>query len=316
MNPPLVAVVGPTASGKSSLAHALALRCPQWAGKEAEVISVDAYALYRGMDIGTAKPTEEERQQVRYHQIDQLDIADTASVACYQRQARADVEAIYSRGHWPIAVGGSGLYVRALLDEMNFPGSDPHVRVEIEQWHKENGDAALYDRLRQLDPLAAQRLHPHNVRRVVRALEVIEITGKPFTASLPQPRFVRPTIMLGVRRQIEDLDARIAKRTEEMFASGWVEETRRLQEAGLEQMVTAARAVGYPEVLSYLRGEITLEQAKEQVALATRQLARRQVKWFRRDSRIHWIDATGKEPEAVFAQAVEAITSSSAGLNS
>ncbi len=301
--PPLIAVVGPTASGKSALAHALAKSCREWSGRDAQIVSVDAFALYRGMDIGTAKPSAAEQAEVPYHQVDELDISEVASVASYQRHARAAVERIQGAGQVAIAVGGSALYVRALLDEMNFPGSDPQVRAALEAEADHVGGAALYERLRQLDPPAAAALHPHNVRRIVRALEVIEITGRPFTASLPKPVFVRPTLMLGVRRQLEDLDQRIEQRTRAMFEAGLVEEVRALVEQGLERSVTASRAVGYGEVLGYLRGEYGLDEARQKVALATRQLSRRQIKWFRRDRRIHWLDATGRSSAEILADA-------------
>lgn len=306
--PPLLVVVGPTASGKSGLAHGLARTAREWAGRSAQIVSVDAFALYRGMDIGTAKPSLKQRQEIIYHQIDQLDISQVASVATFQRQARADVASIFARHELAIAVGGSALYVRALVDEMEFPGSDPKVRKRLETQAEEVGASAMYERLAQLDPVAAQALHPHNLRRVIRALEVIEITGKPFTASLPKPRFVRPTIMVGVRRDLADLDARIVQRTQQMFEDGLVREVQALLDQGLASSVTASRAVGYREVMRHLRGEYTLAQAQEQVAVATRQLARRQLKWFRRDDRIHWLDASGLSGQELLEQAHQRLT--------
>lgn len=300
--PPLIAVVGPTASGKSGLAHALAKTSQEWAGRDAQIVSVDAFALYRGMDIGTAKPSATQRQEVVYHQVDELEISEAASVATYQRRARAAVEAIQTAGQVAIAVGGSALYVRALLDEINFPGSDPQVRARLEAEADQLGSEAMYQRLLRLDPQAAAALHANNLRRIIRALEVIEITGRPFTASLPKPVFVRPTLMLGVRRELADLDQRIAHRTQHMFDAGLVAEVRALMNRGLVEALTASRAVGYAQVLGYLRGEYGLEEAKQKVALATRQLARRQIKWFRRDGRIHWLEATASsEPELLEA---------------
>lgn len=303
----MIGIVGATASGKSGLAHALALRAPGWAGKAAEIISMDAFALYRGMDIGTAKPSVEDRQQIPHHQIDVLSIDEVASVARYQKSARADADVVFSRGRIPIAVGGSGLYVRALFDRMEFPGTDLAVRRRISEEAERIGAAALYERLRSLDPEAANALHPRNTRRVIRALEVIEITGRPFTATLPSYEFVRPSILVGIRREISDCDTRIRQRTEDMFADGFIDEVRDLLERGFADTPTASRATGYPSVVRFLRGECSRDETLEDVALQTRRLVRRQNKWFRRDPRIRWIDATGRSDAEVYEEAVRLI---------
>lgn len=303
----MIGIVGATASGKSGLAHALALRAPRWAEKAAEIISMDAFALYRGMDIGTAKPTVEERKQIPHHQIDVLSIDEVASVARYQQSARADADGIASRARVPIAVGGSGLYVRALFDHIEFPGTDSAVRRRISEEAELIGAQALHERLRSLDPEAADALHPRNIRRVVRALEVIEITGRPFTATLPAYEFVRPSMLVGIRREIDDSDARVQQRTENMFAQGFIDEVRSLMECGFADTPTASRATGYPSVVRFLRGECSRDEALDDVALQTRRLVRRQNKWFRRDPRIRWIDATGRSDAQIYDEAVRLI---------
>ncbi|MDO5728887.1 MAG: tRNA (adenosine(37)-N6)-dimethylallyltransferase MiaA [Actinomycetaceae bacterium] len=303
----MIGIVGATASGKSSLAHLLALRAPHWMGQAAEIISMDAFALYRGMDIGTAKPSAREQSEIPHHQIDVLSIEEFASVARYQRSARADADEISTRNRIPIAVGGSGLYVRALFDHIEFPGTDSAVRERISEEAQTIGAEALHERLRTLDPQAAEALHPHNIRRVVRALEVIEITGKPFTATLPSYDFVRPSVLVGIRRDLADIDSRIDERTDTMFNVGFVDEVQGLVERGFADTPTASKATGYPSVVRYIRGEWTREEARDDVALQTRRLVRRQIKWFRRDPRIQWIDATGRSDSEVCDEAVRRI---------
>lgn len=300
----MIGIVGASASGKSAVAFTLAQHAHQWSQGAGEIVSMDAFSLYRGMDIGTAKPAAAERDAVPHHQIDVLDILQAASVARYQEAARADVDAIEARGHTPIAVGGSGLYVRALFDRMEFPGTDPAVRERLMREAEIEGAQAMYDRLVQLDPQAAHALHPNNTRRVVRALEVIEMTGRPFTATLPSYEFVRPSQLIGIRRTIDDLDARIERRTDAMFAAGFVDEVRTLMGRGLEDAPTAARATGYPSVMNYIRGRWSESEARDDVALQTRRLVRRQIKWFRRDPRIHWIDASGRDDAQVADEAL------------
>lgn len=284
----LVAIVGPTASGKSDFALDLAdaLGGPP----SVEIIGADAMQLYRGMDVGTAKVPQGERRGIQHHQIDVIDIHEDASVAAYQKHAREDASTIMGAGKTPVVVGGSGLYLRALLDKMEFPGTDPKVRARLEDELVTEGAASLHARLESLDPKAAERIDPRNGRRTVRALEVIEITGKPFSASLPEYRYHQPAVQIGISLPVEVLDQKIAARTQRMFELGLVEEVQGLAKMGLADTKTASRATGYRQVLDMLDGEISEEDAKEAIALATRQLARRQIKWFRRDPRITWVD--------------------------
>lgn len=287
----LIAVVGPTATGKSGLAVALA---HEFGG---EVVNADAFALYRGMDIGTAKPTEAEREGIRHHQLDVLDIHDDASVAAYQRHARCDIDAILARGRVPILVGGSGLYVRAALDLLDIPPTDPAVRARIETELAEHGLDTLRARLADADPIATRAIEPNNSRRIVRALEVIELTGRPFSATMPRREFRLPTVMLGLDLPRPVLDGRIGMRVHGMWQAGLLDEVAGLERRGLSSTRTASRAVGYPEALAQLRGELTEPQAIEATAAATRRLARRQSSWFRPDPRITWLDASASSEE-------------------
>jgi tRNA dimethylallyltransferase len=277
--------VGPTATGKSDLGVELALRLG------GEVVSADASQLYRGMDIGTAKLPVPARRGVPHHQLDVLDVTEEASVAAYQRHARADVEAILSRGRVPLVVGGSGLYVRAALDRLDIPPTDPEVRRRLEGRAEREGTPALLAELRRLDPRAAAAIEPNNTRRVVRALEVLELTGRPFSATLPDREFVRPTLVVGLRTDRGSLDARIEERTRRMFDAGLVEETRGLVGRGLRDGRTASRAVGYAQALAVLDGAMSLEEAVTDTATRTRRLVRRQESWFGADPRVHWVDA-------------------------
>ncbi|SDN61521.1 tRNA (adenosine(37)-N6)-dimethylallyltransferase MiaA [Allokutzneria albata] len=276
----LIAVVGPTGTGKSDLGVELALRLG------GEVVNADAMQLYRGMDIGTAKLTEAERAGVPHHQLDVLDVTETASVAAYQRHARADVEAVLAAGRVPILVGGSGLYVQAVLDDLEFPGTDPSVRARLEAEAAEAGLHVLYQRLSRLDPAAAEAVLPTNSRRIVRALEVIELTGRPFSATLPRPGAPRyDALLVGLDRDTAELDKRINERVVRMFDAGLVEEVRRLEAAGLREGRTASRALGYQQVLE------EVPDPAAATAQATRRFVRRQRSWFRRDERITWLDA-------------------------
>ncbi len=284
----IMAIVGPTASGKSDFALDVASRLG--GPDHVELISADAMQLYRGMDIGTAKLTAEEMREFRHHQLDILEIGDKASVAAYQKNARADVEDIAQRGKTPIVVGGSGLYVRALLDRIEFPGVDARVRSRLERELEQVGSTGLHTYLAKLDPIAASRIDRANGRRIVRALEVIEITGRPFSASLPSYEYEYPTVQVGLRLESADLERRIALRVDKMFKDGLVEEVRSLSQIGLADTPTASRATGYSQVLSMLVGAITEERAREDIVRATTQLARRQIKWFRRDPRITWVN--------------------------
>ena len=285
---PVVAVVGPTATGKSDLGIALARAL------DGEVVNADAMQLYRGMDIGTAKLTVDERQGVPHPLLDVLDVTEEASVAAYQRDVRACIADVRSRGRVPVLVGGSGLYVRAALDELEIPPTDPATRLALEQQADDVGAAAMHERLRLADPVAAERILPGNVRRVVRALEVIELTGRPFSASLPDPHYVVPTVQLGLRLPREALDPRIEHRVERMWNGGLLDEVRQLARRGLREGRTASRAVGYAQALAYLDGQLDADVARADTARLTRKLARRQESWFGRDRRVHWLQVVAR----------------------
>jgi tRNA dimethylallyltransferase len=282
-----VAIVGPTATGKSALGIALAERLG------GEVVNADAMQLYRGMDIGTAKVTPAERRSVPHHLLDVLDVRETASVAAYQRQARAVFGALLDAGRVPVLVGGSGLYVQAVLDELDFPGTDPGLRVRLEGELAAAGAPALHARLAGLDPDAARSILPSNGRRIVRALEVIELTGRPFSATLPRPGPARyGTVLIGLDVDTAELDTRVDARVARMFATGLAAEVRELENQGLREGRTASRALGYQQVLTAFDGDYDLEAAAAETARATRRFVRRQRSWFRRDARITWLDAT------------------------
>ncbi|MEV5825315.1 tRNA (adenosine(37)-N6)-dimethylallyltransferase MiaA [Spirillospora sp. NPDC052242] len=292
----MIAVVGATAAGKSDLAVELALRLG------GEAVNADSMQLYRGMDIGTAKLARDEMRGVPHHLLDVWDVTATASVAEYQRLSAEAIGDIRGRGRVPILVGGSGLYVRAAVDEMEFPGTDPAVRARLEDELAREGSAVLHERLREVDPAAAEAILPSNGRRIVRALEVIEITGRPFTATLPEHRYRYGTVVqigLGVPR--DELDERIAVRVQRMWDAGLVDEVRALEKRGLRDGLTAGRALGYAQVLRYLAGEWSEEQAKEDTIRTTRRFARRQESWFRRDPRVQWLpyDAPDLVPRAL-----------------
>ncbi|GLZ04345.1 tRNA dimethylallyltransferase [Actinomadura sp. NBRC 104412] len=280
----VIAVVGPTAAGKSDLAVELALRL------DGEAINADSMQLYRGMSIGTAKLTPDEMRGVPHHLLDIWDVTVTASVAEYQRLSDAAIAGIRARGRVPVLVGGSGLYVRAALDHLEFPGTDPAVRARLEAELAADGPAALHERLRARDPASAAAILPSNGRRIVRALEVIEITGRPFSASMPAHEYrYAGAVQIGLSVPRPELDARIALRVERMWEAGLVDEVRELERAGLRDGLTAGRALGYAQVLRFLSGEWTEERAKEETVRATRRFARRQESWFRRDPRVRWL---------------------------
>ncbi len=296
---PIVVVVGPTASGKTDLSLDLAERLG------GEIVNTDSMAVYRGMDIGTAKAPLAQRRGIPHHLIDVLDISELLTVADFQKRAREVIAELRGRGATPVLVGGSALYTRAVVDRFEFPGTDPVVRARLESELEAIGAVALHDRLRELDPVAADRMIVENGRRVVRALEVIEITGRPWSASLPQLAYADPrTVQIGVDIDRPTLDARIQQRVDRMFEEGFVEEVRRLLDSGLADGLTASRAIGYREVAAYLAGDLSLDLAREQTATATRRFARRQDGWFRKDPRITWVRYD--DPERV-AQAVAAI---------
>ena len=284
-----VVLVGPTAVGKSRLAVALARRY-EVAGRAAEVVNADSMLVYRGMDIGTAKPTVAERDGVPHHLIDILDVTDTATVADFQTLARTAIADCERRGVIPIVVGGSALYVRAVVDDFQFPGTDPAVRGRLEQELAELGPERLHEQLRQLDPAAAERIEPANGRRTVRALEVIALTDAPYAAILPEHDYLLPgVVQLGLTIDRPALDARIEARVAGMWADGLVAEVRELAEHGLREGVTASRALGYRQVLAYLDGRLDEAQAQAETVTGTRKFARRQYSWYRRDPRIHWL---------------------------
>ena len=289
-----IAVVGPTATGKSELALDLADAFARDAGAApggVEVLNADASQLYRGMDIGTAKLPPGQRRGYPHHQIDVLDVREEASVAAYQRHARADLEAIEARGARTVIVGGSGLYVRAVTDALEFPGTDRAVRAALQERARREGARRLWEELNEADPVSARRIEPANTRRIVRALEVLAVTGRPFSATLPRYQDLVPTLHLALRVDRTALNARIDARTAAMFDAGLLGETEALMAAGLEEGRTAPRAIGYAQAIDVLRGRATGAEAVELTARATRRLAARQVKWFRRDPRIHWLDA-------------------------
>jgi tRNA dimethylallyltransferase len=280
---PVIAVVGPTASGKSDLALSLAQRL------DGEIVNADAMQLYLGMDIGTAKLPIDERRGIAHHQLDVLDVREEANVAAYQRESRLDMAGVRARGHRSILVGGSGLYVRAALDRLDIPPTDPGVRRRLEDELARVGSEAMFARLERSDPAAAQVMQPNNGRRVVRALEVIELTGRPFSASLPTREYQLPTITIGLQVPRPELDERIAARVHRMWKAGLLDEVRRLDAGGLREGRTAAKALGYTQALAHLDGLLTAEQAIDDTITATRRFARRQESWFRPDPRIHWL---------------------------
>ncbi|WP_262702827.1 MULTISPECIES: tRNA (adenosine(37)-N6)-dimethylallyltransferase MiaA [Streptomyces] len=296
--PRVIAVVGPTAAGKSDLGVALARHL------DGEVVNADSMQLYRGMDIGTAKLTEDERQGVPHRLLDIWDVTQTASVAEYQRLARAEMDRLLAEGRTPVLVGGSGLYIRGAIDALEFPGTDPAVRARLEAELEERGSGVLHARLADADPEAARAILPSNGRRVVRALEVIEITGRPFTANLPGHEAVYDTLQIGVDVERPELDERIALRVDRMWDAGLVTEVRRLEDAGLRSGRTASRALGYQQVLAALAGECAEEEARAETVRATKRFARRQDSWFRRDPRVHWLSGAADHRGELLASAL------------
>jgi tRNA dimethylallyltransferase len=296
--PPIVAVVGATAAGKTGLSLDLAERL------DGEIVNTDAMAVYRGMDIGTAKPTAVERRGVPHHLLDLLDVTEPLTVAEFQGRARAVIAEVRGRGRTPVLVGGSALYTRAVLDLFEFPGTDPDVRRALEADLEAVGPGALHRRLAEADPAAAARILPDNGRRIVRALEVVAITGEPFSASLPEHVYADPhSIQIGLDIDRATLDPRIEERVRAMFDAGLVDEVRRLLAAGLAEGRTARTAIGYREVTAYLSGETTLDEAIERTTAATRRFSRRQDGWFRKDPRVVWMpwDAPDRVERAVAA---------------
>lgn len=291
----VIVICGATATGKSDLAVSLAKDI------NGEIINADSMQLYKGMDIGTAKLSIEQRQGIPHHLLDVLNVSEDASVAWYQESARSHIAEIESRGKNAIIVGGTGLYIKAILDELNFPDTDPEVRERLNALAEKIGGPAMHERLAKLDPAAALAIDVQNLRRVIRALEVIEITGKPFTANLPRKESTRypEARQFGLVMDRQSLAERIDQRVERMWAQGLVAETRALIEAGIRNGRTAQLALGYAQVLKFIGGEISEDEAKEETKRATRQYARRQETWFSRDRRIQWISPKQPRLETV-----------------
>ncbi|WP_051087304.1 MULTISPECIES: tRNA (adenosine(37)-N6)-dimethylallyltransferase MiaA [unclassified Leifsonia] len=289
--PPLVAIVGATGTGKTDLSLALAdaLRVR---GRTSEVVNADAMQLYRGMDIGTAKLPAEEWRGIPHHLFDVLDVTDEATVARYQPEARARIQEIADRGAVPILVGGSGLYVSSVLFDLRFPGTDPELRARLEAELAEHGPGMLFQRLAERDPEAAQRIGSRNGRRIVRALEVAELTGTSVTGALPDEPSLwhEPTVIIGLAAPRDELVGRLDARVDRMWAEGLLAEVTALIPEGIDRGVTARRAIGYAQALAELRGELSREDAIAQTQQLTRRYARRQVSWFKRYPGIHWLD--------------------------
>ena len=291
----LVVLAGATATGKSSLSVELAQAI------DAEIINADSMQVYRGMDIGTAKITLEERQGISHHMLDVLDVNQDSNVAWYQSGAREVIDEIHSRGKSVVMVGGTGLYIKAVIDELNFPDTDPMVRHTLNKKAEDLGIDAMFARLEKLDPAAAIAIDRANLRRIIRALEVLEITGKPFTANLPREESIRypDARQFGLVMDRELLSERIDQRVNTMFENGFVEEVQKLMSSGLLEGRTAQRALGYSQIVSHLKGETSLDAAVEETKRATRQYARRQETWFSRDARIKWISTRQPRLETI-----------------
>lgn len=290
-------VIGPTAVGKSSVSIMVAERLLA-AGIGCELVNLDSMLVYRGMDIGTAKPTAAERERVRHHLVDIVEIDWSATVAEFQSMARTAVDDCRRRDVIPVLVGGSALYTRAVIDDFSFPGTDPGLRARLEAELSERGPQALHDQLAALDPAAAADILPGNGRRIVRAIEVVTITGKPFAASLPSHTHVLPGVLeFGLDAPRDWLDERIALRVDQMWEAGFVDEVRGLEACGLRDTRTASKALGYRQVLQHLVGEFDEAEARRRTVSATRRFARKQYGWYRRDDRIRWLDA--RDPDLV-----------------
>lgn len=293
----VIALVGPTAVGKTALSLDLAVEL------SAEIINADAMQIYKGMDIGTAKLPLSQRRGVIHHQIDVLDPIDEANVSQYQKQTREIIRELLNRKVQPILVGGSGLYVNSVLEDLEFPGTSLELRAKYEELLEEKGVEHLFKMLEEIDPLAAENILPNNARKIVRALEVNELTGKRFNAKLPEPSPIFPDVRIALDMPRDLLDKRITERVHQMFADGFIDEVQKIEES-LTKGKTALRALGYSQVLSYLAGEIQKEEAIALTINATKKFARRQLSWFRRDPLIHWLDATSSD---LFEQSMKLI---------
>lgn len=291
MRSDIIAVVGPTGTGKTELSLDLAEALAQ-RSIAAEIVNADAMQLYRGMDIGTAKLPAAERRGIPHHMFDVLEVSEESTVASYQPATRQVIDEVIARGAVPILVGGSGLYVSSVLFEFDFPGTDGAVRERLEAEAAANGVDALFERLQKLDPLGAAVIDRHNPRRVIRALEVFEITGKPISAGLPaEPVPWRSALVIGLNDEREALTARLDARVERMWRDGLVDEVQQLIPAGIASGITASRAIGYAQALAQLAGEIDEPEAIAQTQALTRRYARRQVSWFKRYPSIEWVQA-------------------------
>ena len=281
----LTVICGATATGKSELAVALAKEI------NADVINADSMQVYKGMDIGTAKLTITQRDGVIHHLIDVLDISEEANVSWYQQLARDKIDELISLGKSVVVVGGTGLYIKAILDDLNFPDTDPQVRDKITEQADQLGNEIMHGKLAKLDPAAALAIPKENIRRVIRALEVIELTGKPFTANLPRQESSKypKAKQFGLVLDRNNLDEKIDRRVEDMWAKGFAREVSLLMTQGLEQATTAKKALGYSQIMSYLNGECDEDFAKQETKRVTRAYARRQETWFSRDDRIKWL---------------------------
>lgn len=302
----ILSIVGPTASGKT----AISLEVAELLGgpSAVEIISADAMQLYRGMDIGTAKIPLDQRRGIEHHQLDVIDISEVASVAAYQRSARRDLAAIEAKGKIPIIVGGSGLYVSGLLDKLDFPGHDESIRSELEKIAKEDGLAPLVAELEVSDPVAFGTIDLANPRRVVRALEVIRLTGHPYTPRFPRHTSQYPEVhAFGITREKAILSAAITERAVSMLEDGLIEETRELLAAGLKKAPTAARATGYAEAIRVIDKTLSEEEAVESISLATRRLTKKQLTWFRADPRVRWFDLSSGDVKTVAREIVESL---------
>jgi tRNA dimethylallyltransferase len=293
----VIAIVGPTAVGKTALSLEIAEKF------SAEIINADAMQIYKGMDIGTAKLPLSQRRGIVHHQIDVLDPSEEANVSQYQKQSREIINNLLSKNVQPILVGGSGLYVNSVLEDLEFPGTNLEVRAKYEEILDEKGVEALFQMLKEIDPKAAENILPNNARKIVRALEVNEITGKAFNAKLPEPSPIFSDVRIALDMPRDLLDQRIIDRVHQMFEDGFVDEVKRI-EKNLRLGKTAFRALGYSQVLSLLSGEISEDEAITLTINATKKFARRQLSWFRRDPLIHWLDATSPD---LFAQSLRLI---------
>ena len=301
MNSRVLALVGPTASGKTKLAIELAEQLSQ-SGNPIEIVNGDAMQLYSEMNIGTAKISADEKAGIPHHLFDVISPADEMTAVDFQARARRTFDEIQSRGHTPLLVGGSMFYVSAALDELDFAPTDPLIRSALEAEAEQAGPGILFDRLQSLDPATAATIPRQNVRRVIRALEVISITGDNYTNSLPAPTYSRPALTLGIAVDREALKARIAVRVQQMWESGLLDEALEIR-SKFELSKTAAKAIGYSQAFSQLEGKLTQSEAIQQTIQLTNRYARRQMSWFRRDKRIHWLDASGD----LLGQALERI---------